>query len=456
MAAIRVPSEVWAKTYAHLFTKPGEHFGFFLASWTLSNGTPVFLVRDVVLIGDDEVEIFRSGCSLSVNAITRAINAAVQAGCALIEIHNHGGNLPRFSHTDRTGFDEFVPYVLDSLRGRPYGATVWGDSTVYAEFFMPGGEVGVIGSIVVYGEKLDQWVSREDDLACLAARFDRQSPWFTTAGQRTLGRMKIALAGTGGTGGSLVQNLVYLGARDFVVIEPDKSDETSMNRLVTATAADVDSPKGILARRLIKAVAPDAAVRVISKRLQSAEALDALKGVDIIFGCVDNDGARAVLNEIALAYRLPFFDLGVGIEATEGRMDAAGGRLAAVLPSGPCLYCMNQIDVDEARYWLSTEKEREFTRRRGYIDGMDIRAPSVVSLNAALAAAAASEFAVYVSGVRPVQALLELDLLGVGRVVKGQWQTPVRVARKPGCPACELAGLADRAEIERRYQRQDE
>lgn len=117
---------------------------------------------------------------------------------------------------------------------------------------------------------------------------------------------------------------------------------------------------------------------------------------------------------------------------------------------------MNQIDVNEARYCLSTEEQREFMRQRGYVDGLNVEAPSVIALNAALAAAAASEFAVYVSGVRPVQALLELDLLGVGRAVKGQWLTPVRVSRKPGCPACELAGVADKAEIERRYRLQNE
>ena len=38
--------------------------------------------------------------------------------------------------------------------------------------------------------------------------------------------------GAGGTGSPLAQNFVYLGARDFVFVEPDASDETRMNRLV--------------------------------------------------------------------------------------------------------------------------------------------------------------------------------------------------------------------------------
>jgi molybdopterin/thiamine biosynthesis adenylyltransferase len=451
MATIRIPSEVWSKTYAHLYTMPGEHFAFFLATWTLSKGHPVFVVKDMVLIDDAEVEISRTGWSLSIDAITRVINAAVHSGCALIEIHNHGGDLPRFSGTDRAGFREFVPYVLDSLRGRPYGATVWGDSTIYAEYFMPDGGSGVVESIVIYGDRLDQWVSRDDDLADPAPRFDRQTPWFTAVGQRKLARLKLAVVGLGGTGSPLLQNLVYLGARDFLIIDPDASDETSMNRLVTATAADIHTPKVILGRRLVKSVAPEARMEVIQGQLRSARALDALTGVDLIFGCVDNDGARVILNEIALAYHIPFFDLAVGIDARDGHVDGAGGRLAVVVPGGPCLYCMNQIDVEEARYWLSNEEQREFMRRRGYVAGMDVKAPSVAALNAALAAAAINEFAIYVSGVRPIQPLSELDLLGTGRSVKGQWLAPVRVLQKPGCPVCEHAGMGEKAEIELRY-----
>jgi molybdopterin-synthase adenylyltransferase len=452
MAAIRMSQQDWTKTHAHLFTKPGEHFAFFLARWTQSQNQPVFLVNEVLLIDDREVEIMRSGWVLSNAAVARVITAAAKSGCALIEAHNHGGVLPRFSGTDRAGFRDFVPYALDSLRDRPYAATVWGDETVYAEFFAQGSGTGIIDSIVVHGSRLDQVVSRADDQWGVPERFDRQAPWFTPSGQRKLGRLRIGIVGAGGTGGPLVQNLVYLGARDFLVVDHDSSDETSMNRLVTATAADVGTPKAMLARRLIKAVAPEARVDVVTAVLQTPAALDALKGVDALFGCVDNDGARMVLNELALAYAIPYFDLAVGIDAERGRVETAGGRLAIVLPGGPCLYCMDQLDADEARYWLATPVQQAFMRRQGYVTGMDAPAPSVVALNGALAAAAATEFAIYATGLRTVSSHSELDILGTGRKVKGQWLTPVAVQKKAGCPACELAGLADGATVEKRYK----
>jgi hypothetical protein len=63
---------------------------------------------------------------------------------------------------------------------------------------------------------------------------------------------------------------------------------------------------------------------------------------------VDNDGARLVLNELAVSYGIPYFDLGVGIEAPEGRITEAGGQLAVVLPGGPCLLCMEMLDKEAA------------------------------------------------------------------------------------------------------------
>jgi molybdopterin/thiamine biosynthesis adenylyltransferase len=459
MATIRLSYEQWSRAYAHLFSKRGEHFAFFLASWTESVGEPVLAVREVLLIDGADVEFTGGGWVMSDEALVRAVNLAVKSNSALIEAHNHGGVLPRFSGIDRRGFREVVPYMLSSLPGRPYAATVWGDHTIYAEYFTQKSGVdarargGVVDSIIVHGKRLDQVISRDDDEQSTDPRFNRQEAWFTPVGQRRLGRIKFGVVGLGGTGGPIIQNLVYLGARDFVLVDHDASDETSMNRLVTATAADVDIPKAILARRLVKSVTPGAKVHVVLKELQTREAFDALKGVDILLGCVDNDGARVVLNELALAYGIPYFDLGVGIEAKDGQVDAAGGRIAVVLPEGPCLYCMGQIDGDEARYWLADDKQREFLRGRGYVRGMDVVAPSVAALNAAVAAAASNELAVYISGIRPVQLLLELDLLGVGRAVKSQWMTPVRVEKKAGCPACEAAGKADETNIAR-YRRE--
>ena len=110
---------------------------------------------------------------------------------------------------------------------------------------------------------------------------------------------------------------------------------------------------------------------------------------------------------------------------------------------------MGEIDADEARFSLSTPEERAEQVARGYVRGMNVRAPAVVSLNAAIAAAATNEFAVFASGLRAVHPYVELDLLGIGRRIKGQWMTPREVARRARCVQCAVAYQGDAARIKR-------
>jgi molybdopterin/thiamine biosynthesis adenylyltransferase len=449
MAVIRIPEDIWSKVRAHLMSRAGEHFAFMCAEYCATQDGPIFLVKDVHCVMDENVRADRDGYTVSPEGFLPAINTAVISGAALVECHNHGGAQPGFSQIDRRGLREFSRYVLDSLPGRPYAATVWGDSTVYGEFFAPDGRGGVFRSITVAGERFRQVTSRIEDAALPDAAFDRQIPWFTDEGQRGLGHIRAAIVGAGGTGSHLAQQLAYLGIRDFLVVDDDAADDTSMNRLVTAEAADIGTPKAFLARRAIKSIAPSAKVKVMLSRIQSDDVLDALKQADVIFGCVDNDGARLILNDLSRAYCILYMDLAVGIEVETTGVVAAGGRVVVVTPSGPCLHCLGEIDIAEAGFCLSDAKARTFQVQRGYVKGMDVPAPSVVSLNAAVTAAAVNEFAIMVSGFRPANVFTELDLLGTAYEVKGQRAGPRRVRAAPGCVVCASAGIGDRAGIER-------
>lgn len=449
MATIRLRRSHHAAIMEHLFTTPGEHFAFMLADWTFSKGEPVFLVRDVLLIPDNHAVCGRSGWELDPAIVIDAINSAARGKYALIETHNHAVGPPRFSSIDRAGLREFAPYVLDSLPGRPYAATVWAGSSIHGEWFLPDGRAGVVSSVTVVGSNLRQVVSRDDDHTVVAERFDRQLPWFTEHGQRALGRIRLGLIGAGGTGSVMAQSLAYLGFKDYVMVDNDVATLTNLNRLVTAAAADIGIPKVILARRLVRGLHHDAQIVTIERDVRSKEALDTLKGVDFLVGCVDNDGARLVLNELAVAYNIPYIDLAVGIEACDGVLSDAGGRVAFVLPGGPCLNCMGEIDQREASFFLATDEDRRIQIDRGYVEGMDVKAPAVVSLNSALASIACNEIAMYLTNGRAVNLYTELDLLGRGRPMKGQWVTPRHVQKGDGCVQCATAGFGNKTNIER-------
>jgi hypothetical protein len=56
----------------------------------------------------------------------------------------------------------------------------------------------------------------------------------------------------------------------------------------------------------------------------------------VIIGCVDNDGARLVMSELAAANLVPYLDIGVGIEG-EAPSESMGGRVSFCLPAVPVL-----------------------------------------------------------------------------------------------------------------------
>jgi molybdopterin-synthase adenylyltransferase len=239
MAVIRIPHRIWSDVHEHLMSRPGEHFAFMCADCSVTQDGPVFLVEDAYCVADASVQVDGSGYTVTQQGFLPAINMATKSGKALIECHNHGGAQPGFSQTDRRELREFSRYALESLRGRPYGATVWGDSSVYGEFFTADGGRGVFRSILVIGDCFRQVSSRTENAGQPESTFDRQIPWFTDQGQRRLRCIRVGILGAGGTGSHVAQQLAYLGVRDFVVVDGDVADDTSMNRLVTAAAADV-------------------------------------------------------------------------------------------------------------------------------------------------------------------------------------------------------------------------
>src|SRR5437867_803567 len=111
MASLRMSEELWSRVRRHLLDDGPEHFAFLYARWDQTPRGPVFVVRDALLVPEEELGFSRGGYELSTEVLLEAVNTAVRSGEALIECHSHGVGRPRFSGTDRQGLAEVVPYV---------------------------------------------------------------------------------------------------------------------------------------------------------------------------------------------------------------------------------------------------------------------------------------------------------------------------------------------------------
>lgn len=453
MSKLVIPQLLYERMFKHLVRYESEHLGFFLCNVGWSTSQPIFLARDVILVDDaDLAEHSRYGLDLELDCLLRTINRAIRDKKSLVEAHNHTfGGHPDFSVSDRAGFREFVPYITDSLKGRPYAATVWDKRGVSGISWSQGStkaqklEIMVVGDCISK-ESLNASASQDSDL------YDRQIKAFGPDTQSKIDSLRIGIVGLGGLGSHVAQQLAYLGAKRFVLIDNQKVEITNLNRLIGATPRDIGKSKVAVISRRIRNISRCASVQAINVDLRSPEALDTLKSADMVFGCVDNDGARLILNELSLAYLIPYIDIGTEIYAKEQTIEHVGGRVNLVLPNGPCLHCMGQIDVEEARTFLSSEEELRIAQEKGYIRGHDEASPSVVSLNGIMASLAVTEFLNLASGVRPPQPFLVYDMIGDGRKKNSQWVIPQHVERNKNCYECSLSGTGEAVDL-MRYHR---
>jgi hypothetical protein len=241
-------------------------------------------------------------------------------------------------------------------------------------------------------------------------RFDRQIRLFGRDGQEKLEALHIAVIGVGGTGSHVVQQLAYLGIRSYLLIDSDWVTYSSMNRLVGAVPADVADRvlKVEVADRLIRRVSPEVQVVRLSSSFIAREAFDKLRRVDVVFGCLDDDAARLILNEFCQAYAKPYFDLASDIPTVDDNW-SCGGRIVFSTGGDGCLVCRGVLDQDTLDMAFSTDEQIE---QRAEIYGVPAEAleeagPAVVSLNGIVASAAVTEFMFEFAGLRPASRHLE-------------------------------------------------
>jgi molybdopterin/thiamine biosynthesis adenylyltransferase len=423
----------WALIEQHLAQTPGERFAFALTN-TIGNGTegPVLGVVDVVLVDDRDIEHGINGWYLADHALDRVHNHAVAAGHGLVEFHNHHLGPPGFSHIDETALTPRVGYVLELLHGTPYGAGVWAQGSVRADWWRPDGKGGVqrdqFRTVTVIGDHLRVINAHP----VTDGRFTRQLPLLGSDAQAAIAAMRVAVVGAGGTGSHVALNLAYLGLRDVLVLDDDLVETSNLPRLVTADHADTGSLKTVVARRRMRAIDPLIRVRALPGLTVTGDHPE-LHNLDLIIGCVDHDGPRHRLNQIAVDTRTPYIDIATGVDDTHEPV-ALGGRVVFVLPDGPCLTCLDELDSAEIARWAKPSDQQALDRLHGY--GTGTVNPSVVHLNGLAVNAALAELVAWLSGARRPARWLDIDLLG-NSIRPGIQIGPREVAdRNAGCIDC--------------------
>jgi len=208
-------------------------------------------------------------------------------------------------------------------------------------------------------------------------RSKRQS-FLGSQSECVLGGCCVAIVGLGGGGSHIAQQLAHLGVGSFYLIDPDRVEESNLNRLIGATAADAvqGTHKTLVAARLITGISPLARVERVDGKWQDFHEL--LRGSDIIFGSLDTYRDRYELEITARRYLVPYVDIGMDVHEV-GSGFSVSGQVILSMPGCLCMRCLG---------FLREELLAKEAENYGAAGGR----PQVVWANGVLASAAVGVF----------------------------------------------------------------
>ena len=444
MNEIRITSDDLTLLRETLLGHGVEHCAVLLAAPATGRDTAVCLIVREMLFpeANDYLSQTPVFAQLSPAFVARVTKKAKNERLQLIFTHSHIEVVPpQFSATDDEGERVLAKFLLGRSLEGIHGALV----------LSPGGQrarqLGLqqeMRLVSVGSRRIVEFDPLSAD-PVETNRFDRQIRAFGEAGQQAIQRLRVAIVGLGGTGSVLAQQLVHLGVRDFLLIDPDTLELTNLNRVVNAREKEIGSPKVELARRYIEEFSDQARVQVNMGDICRASVAKQLQSVDFIFGCTDSHGSRSVIQQIAYQFFIPCIDVGSTIAASNGEIAGIFGRVQLLSPGHGCLWCSSLLSSEEIRRDMMSEQER---RLDPYIPGSREPAPSVISLNSTVVSMAVTMFLNVVT-----------DVPGDARHLIYDARAPklrsVAVKSNPDCFICSPRGVLARGDRQPLYSRQD-
>jgi hypothetical protein len=243
-----------------------------------------------------------------------------------------------------------------------------------------------ISSISVAGDDLKFFPSVE--LNASVPEFARRvAQTFGAATYARLQQLRIAVVGVSGTGSIVAELLARNCVGALVLVDPDRLEDKNLNRILNSTAEQ--AKQGIFKvhglATAIQGFGLGTEVEVYPASIHDDEAVRAVAGCDVVFGCVDTVEGRHVLNELCSAYCIPFFDVGVHIEPDgNGGITHAVAQAHYVQPHGSSLLSRGVYSAEDlaAEAWKRTDPTYyEAQRVAGYLQAVGEDRPAVMPLN---------------------------------------------------------------------------
>ncbi len=400
MWKIAISEDDYTNLRSHLLASTDEAAAVLFCGASLTEGGGRLLVRSAIPAPLEGLVYHHSGAvSVRPEWLAGLVKKAKAQGLTLAIVHSHPFSTTqvRFSSIDTSGQACLLPALRRRIPSHPLCELVFGQESIDGLIWQARSERPVpLTAVTIVGRKITTVMTSRapvtQDPPTSGDIYDRQALIWGEVGQRHLRSLKIGVVGAGGNGSWVCAQLIHLGIGTVVVVDHDKVEASNRSRLIGSTDRDVveGTSKVRVVQRYAEEHNADVLVIPIEAKVESMQALKALKDCDIFVGCTDTYASRNVLNNIAIRYLIPLIDTGVEVEIENKGLRTFAARIAYVLPGGPCLRCAGFLTEPA----LSAEAARE---QRGYVPG--VASPSVAALNALAASMAAVDVLQIVHGL---------------------------------------------------------
>lgn len=359
------------------------------------------VVRDVIVIDHGACRRSRDSITWPTDAIEDALNRAEELGLSVVKVHSHPQGYPRFSELDDAGDGELLPTIRSWVEadiphgsavmlpdGQMFGRYLWGDGMA------PFDLISVAGPTMLFWWHGDQATEVEYGAA--------QDQAFGEGTTQRMARLRIGIVGGSGTGSPTIEQLLRLGAGELVVVEPDYIEMRNLNRILHTTISDAEGKRSkaeVIEEAIARTGLPTRVIKV-AKSLMSEEAVRAIASCDVLFGCVDTHSARFVMNLLATHYIIPYFDIGVMLDAhgegpAKGRINDIFGTVHYLIPGRSSLISREAISLSMVASEGLHEKDPGAAAQQvkeKYIRGVVVNRPAVISVNFFVSSLAVNDF----------------------------------------------------------------
>ena len=395
---IRLTGQQYTSLHQHLFPGDGkEAVAVALCGRTTSQGTEVLLFHRLELVPYEACKRHRNRVDWSPTFIERFFHEAAENNLAIVKVHSHPNGYDSFSSidddSDRNLFESVYGWVDDD---RPHASAIMlPDGRMQARAVFVGGAFARVRHVQIVGDDVIFW-SDQPELA-VPTFAERHAQLFGPGTTTLLGRLRIAVVGCSGTGSPVIEQLVRLGVGELVLVDPDHVEERNLNRILGATAEDASQErlKVDVIERHIDQIGLGTQVQKFATALQDHTTLRAVAASDLVIGCMDGLSGRHILSRLARYYLLPYIDVGVKLEALEdGTINQVAGSVHYLQPTGLDFIDRGVFSLEalEAEDLLRTNPS-EYRERyaQGYVQGVQVDRPAVISVNMHFASLAVNE-----------------------------------------------------------------